>query len=166
MKTPRVPFPGRFLAVSLLLSAGCSREKPETNTATASKPPPGPTTLPTAGPGGPAPVTPVPAAADPFAEMSTALEGATFEQHDGLAGIQQRLDQAIDAQVAAKKAGADVDITADQKLDAATNDFAEKLRMLSVARAETWSTAKHNATQALQGVRDAYANVMASPARH
>jgi hypothetical protein len=162
MKKPRLAFPGRFLAVSLLLSAGCSREKPATTASEPAKQPPPP---PSAAPGPTdAPAVAAPAS-DPLAEMKASLERATLEQHDGLAGVQQRMDQEIDAQVAAKKAGADVSLAADKKLDEATQDFAEKLRMLSVARPETWNTAKHDAAQALQNVQSAYAEIMGSPAR-
>lgn len=163
MKTPRLISLDRFLAASLLVSTGCSREKPATTTAEAPVPAPTPTT---AVPIDPAAVTPAPVSADPLAEMSIALERATLEQHEGLDNIQQRLDQDLVARVTAKKASADVSITADQKLDDASNDFAEKLRMLSVARPETWTTAKHDATQALQNVRLAYTEVMTSPTRH
>jgi len=162
MKTSRLAFPGRFLALSLLLSAGCSREKEATGAAETPKP----TTTPAGTPRASlAPATQTPTNADPFADMSAALERATLEQHDGLADIQQRMSQDIDAQVKAKKAGADVSVTTGEKLDTASTDFAEKLRMLSVARPETWNTAKHDATQALQNVRAAYAEVMTSPAR-
>ena len=166
MKKSRLTMPGRFLAVSLLLSAGCSREKPATTTVDLPKPPPAPAALP-AGPvtaNGAVAATPTPAA-DPVTQMKTALESATLDQHDGLAGIQQRMDQEIDAQVAAKKAGADVSLAADKKLDEATDNFAEKVRMLSVARHETWTSAKHDATQALQNVQSAYSEVMGSPVR-
>ncbi len=175
MKTPRLTLPGRFLAVSLLLSAGCSREKPATVTAETPKPQPVPAAAPatTGSPAAsspstvsPAAVTPAPApVGDPVAAMKTALESATLEKQEGLASVQQRMDQEIDAQVAAKKAAADVSLESDKKLDTATENFAEKLRMLSVARPETWNTAKHEATQALQNVQSAYAEVMASPAR-
>ncbi len=98
--------------------------------------------------------------------MKAALEKSTLEQHEGLSGIQQRMDQEIDAQVAGRKAaGADVSLAADEKLDSATEDFAEKLRMLSVARTETWNSAKHDAELSLQGVRDAFTQVINSPQR-
>lgn len=164
MKPTRLALPGRFLAVSLLLSAGCSREKPAA-TAEGPKPAPAPSAAPAASPapGGIAPANDT--SSDPFAEMKGALDRATLDNHDGLADLQQRMDQEMDARVAAKKASADVQLAADQKLDAASADFAEKLRMLSVARPETWNTAKDNAMQALNAVRSAYADVMNSPAR-
>ena len=98
--------------------------------------------------------------------MKAALNKATLEQPEGLGSIQQRMDREIDARVAAKKAaGADVSSAADEKLDTATEDFAEKLRMLSVARTETWDTAKHDATLSLQNVSNAFAQTMNSPPR-
>jgi hypothetical protein len=178
MKTSRHTLPGGILALSLLLAAGCSKERPansasaQPGTAPAPAAPPSPASpaLPASQPAtvsqpalATTPALPLPA--DPCAEMKAALDRATLEQHDGLAGIQQRMDQDIDAQVAAKKAAADVSLAADEKLDSATEDFAEKLRMLSVARPETWNSAKHNAELALQNVRAAYADVMNSPPR-
>jgi hypothetical protein len=176
MKTSRRTLPGGILALSLLLAAGCSKERP----ADSASAQPGTSPTPAAPPSPASPALPAtqpatvaqPAVAitpampaDPCTEMKAALERATLEQHDGLAGIQQRMDQDIDAQVAAKKAAADVSLAADEKLDSATEDFAEKLRMLSVARPETWNSAKHNAELALQNVRSAYAGVMDSPPR-
>jgi hypothetical protein len=163
MKTSRFPLSGRLVALSLVLSAGCSKENQPTSTAgNSSAQPPAPATQ------APAALTPAPSmpATDPIAEMKTALTEATLEKHDGLAAIQQRMDQEIDAQVAAKKAAATVNLAADEKLDAATEDFAEKLRMLTVARPETWSTAKNAAELALQNVRAAHAEVIgAQPER-
>ena len=97
--------------------------------------------------------------------MKAALAGATAEQPEGLAAVQQRMDQAIDALVAVKKTNADVSLAVDEKLDTATEDFAEKLRMLSVARPETWKSAKHDAELALQNVRAGFTEVMNSPPR-
>jgi hypothetical protein len=160
MKTSRLALPGSLLALSLVLSAGCSKERPATTTAAQPQPAPSP-----AATDQPSITAATPAAVDPFAEMKAALERATLEQHDGLAGIQQRMDQDLDAQTAAKKAGADVSLAATEKLDSASADFAEKLRALSVARPETWNSAKHDAELALQNVRSAFAAVMNSPAR-
>lgn len=104
--------------------------------------------------------------ANPCAEMKQALEKATREEHAGLSEIQQRMDRDIAAQVAAKKAGgADVSLALDRKLDTATGDFAEKLRMLTVATPETWESAKHDTGLALQNVSDALAEVLNSPQR-
>lgn len=160
MKTTRHALPGRLLALSLLVSAGCSKERPAATVADQPRPAPAPAS-PAATTLTPAPAT----VADPCAEMKTALDGATLENQADLAAIHQRMDQEIDAQVAAKKAGADVSLTASGKLDAATDNFAEKLRMLSVARPETWNSAKHEAVLALQNVRSAFAEVMSSPQR-
>jgi hypothetical protein len=163
MKTPRLGLSGPFLALSLVLATGCSKERPASTSA--AQPQPAPTPAASA-PSAPAAVAVTPAVpADPCAEMKAALEQATLEQHDGLSGIQQRMDQDIDAQVAAKKAAADVSLAADESLDSATEAFAEKLRALSVARPETWNSAKHDAELALQNVRSAFAGVMNSPAR-
>jgi hypothetical protein len=149
-----------LLAASFSAVTGCSKEAaPPTIVRTQS-----------------APVTPVPPPAEPPAitvtvsnpctEMKSALASATFEQHTGLADVQQRMDREIDAQVAAKKAsGADVSQAADEKLDTACEDFAEKVRMLTVAPAETWDSAKHNAELSLQNVSDAFIQVMSSPPR-
>jgi hypothetical protein len=163
MKPSRLALPGRLLALSLVLSAGCSKERPAAPVTAQPQPAPPPAG---SAPGSQAAVAATPApSSDPCAEMKAALDRATLEQHEGLAGIQQRMDQEIDAQVAAKKASADVSLGADEKLDSATEDFAEKLRMLSLARPETWNSAKHEAELALQNVRSAYAGVMNSPAR-
>jgi hypothetical protein len=162
MKNRSMPSPGLLLAAILLLViTGCSKERSAPPVVVQSSSSPAPAT-PAASPA--IAVAPV-AAADPCAEMKTALAAATLEQHDGLAGIQQRMDQDIDAQVASRKAAADVSLASDKKLDAATEDFAEKLRMLSVARSETWNSAKHDAELALQNVSSAFAEVMSSPLR-
>lgn len=150
-----------FLAASLSAVTGCSKEAAPTSGARSQAAPVVPM---------PPPATEPPAAAvtvsDPCAEMKAALASATFEQHTGLADVQQRMDREIDAQVAAKKAaGADVSQAADEKLDTACEDFAEKVRMLSVAPAETWDNAKHNAEASLQNVSDAFTQVMNSPPR-
>lgn len=158
MKTNRLSLPGRFLALSLLVSAGCTKERPASAVAEPAKPASAP-----AASGGVA-VTPAPLA-DPCAEMKAALDRATLEQQSGLADAQQRMDREIDAQVAAKKTGANVALAADEKLDTATEDFAEKIRMLAVARPETWNSAKHNAELALQNVRSSFAEVLQSPPR-
>lgn len=103
---------------------------------------------------------------NPCAEMKAALDNSTFDQHTGLAETQQRMDRDIDTQVSAKKSsGADVSLAVDQKLDTATTDFAEKLRMLTVATTETWANAKHDTEIALQNVSDAFIEVMNSPQR-
>jgi hypothetical protein len=160
MKTSRLGLPGRMLALSLVLSAGCSKERPAATTAASTQPAPAPAASPQ-----PAITPAAPATVDPFTEMKAALERATLEQHTGLADLERRMDQEIDAQAAAKKASADVSLAASEKLDSASADFAEKLRALSVARPETWNSAKHDAELALQNVRSAFAGVMNSPAR-
>ncbi len=149
-----------FLAASLSAVTGCSKEAapPSANRTQA-----GPV-VPMAQPSEPPTVAVT--VSDPCAEMKSALSSATFEQHTGLADVQQRMDREIDAQVAARKAaGADVSQAADEKLDTACEDFAEKLRMLSVARAETWDSAKHDAELSLQNVSDAFRQLMNSPPR-
>lgn len=162
MKPSRFPLSGSMLALSLALSAGCTKEPSAASVVREqSKPAPAPAAQPALASTAPT----APATADPFAEMTAALERATLEQLEGLANLQQRLDQDLDAQVAAKKASADVSLAAGQKLDRATAGFAEKLRSLSTARPETWNTAKYNAQVALQNVRTAFSEVMDSPER-
>jgi hypothetical protein len=83
-----------------------------------------------------------------------------------LSEIQQRMDRDLAAQVGAKRAaGADVSLALDKKLDTATGDFAEKLRMLTIATSETWESAKHDTGLALQNVSDAFVEIMHSPQR-
>lgn len=149
-----------LLAASLPAVTGCSKEAAPPSVARTQAEPAVPTPPPTEPPAIPVTVS------DPCAEMKSALASATFEQHTGLADVQQRMDREIDAQVAVKKAaGADVSQAADEKLDTACEDFAEKVRMLSVASAETWDSAKHNAELSLQNVSDAFSQVMSSPPR-
>lgn len=147
-----------LLLAAALPAAGCAKESaPAPVSATRSEP---------AAPA-PAEIALTPAApANPCAEMKEALEKSTLEQHAGLSEIQQRMDRDIAAQVTAKKAGgADVGLALDKKLDTATADFAEKLRMLTVATPETWQSAKHDTGLALQDVSGAFAEVMQSPQR-
>lgn len=150
-----------LLAASLTAVTGCSKEAAPPAVARNQTAPVVPM---------PPPSTEPPAVAvtvsDPCAEMKSALASATFEQNTGLSDVQQRMDREIDQRVAAKKAsGADVSQAADEKLDTACEDFAEKVRMLSVARAETWDSAKHDAELSLQNVSAAFTQVMNSPPR-
>jgi len=150
-----------FLAASLSAVTGCSKEAAPPSVARAQTAPVVPMPPPSAEP--PAVAVTV---TDPCTEMKAALASATFDQHTGLADVQQRMDREIDTQVAAKKAsGADVSQAADEKLDTACEDFAEKVRMLSVATAETWDSAKHDAEVSLQKVSDAFTQLMNSPPR-
>lgn len=106
------------------------------------------------------------ATVDPFKEMDAALDAATPEKHEGLSAVQQRMDREIDGQVASwKSAGHNVSLADDQKLDTATEDFAEKLRMLTLSSPEVWESAKHNTELALQSVRSAFAGIMNKPAK-
>jgi hypothetical protein len=162
MKNHPITLLALILAAALPATTGCSKESPRPPAAqspaesAAPTPPPEPPAI------SAAPVSPP----DPCVEMKAALALATLEQHAGLGEIQQRMDREIDALVMAKKAeGADVSLAADEKLDSATEDFAEKLRMLSVARPETWDSAKHNTELSLQNVRAAFIEVMNSPPR-
>jgi hypothetical protein len=108
---------------------------------------------------------PVTVSSDLFNEMNTALKAATPEKHEGLSSLQQRMDREIDNRVSAwKSAGNNVSLAADEKLDTATEDFAEKLRLLTLSTPEGWETAKHNTEIALQNVRSAYAGIMNKPA--
>ncbi len=103
---------------------------------------------------------------DPFGEMRAALAAATAEQHEGLSAVQTRMDRDLDAQVAAWKSGGhEVSLSADQKLDAAAQDFAEKVRMLTLASTEVWASAKHDTELSFQNVRSAYAGIMNSTAQ-
>jgi len=156
-----------LLAASLPVT-GCSKEPAVASVSTAQAEPAASTmpTTPTTPPAARDIVPPPASPSDPCTEMKLALEKATFDQHAGLADIQQRMDRDIDAQVSAKKsAGADVSLAVDKKLDTATGDFAEKLRMLTVATQETWDSAKHDTGLALQNVSDAFIEVMSSPPR-
>jgi hypothetical protein len=147
-----------LLLAATLPAAGCAKEStPAPASATRSEP---------AAPAAPEIAMTPAVPANPCAEMKQALEKATLEQHAGLSEILQRMDRELDTQVAAKKAaGADVSLALDKKLDTATDDFAEKLRMLTVATPETWESAKHDTGLALQNVSDAFAEVMNSPQR-
>jgi hypothetical protein len=149
-----------LLALSFSAVTGCSKEAAPPSVARNQVAPAEPVPPPAAPPAITVTVS------DPCAEMKSALASATFEQHTGLADVQARMDREIDTQVAAKKAaGADVSQAAGEKLDTACEDFAEKVRMLSVASAETWDSAKHNTELSLQNVSDAYNQVMNSPPR-
>lgn len=145
-----------LLATSLLANTGCAKE-------------PDPATASQAVPAQPAEPS-VPAApeipADPFVEMNTVLDAATAEKHDGLSAVEQRMDHEIDIRVAAwKGAGNNVSLAASEKLDNASEDFAEKLRMLSLASAETWDSTKHDTELALQTLRSAYGQIMSGQAK-
>lgn len=155
-----------LLAASLLVATGCPKKNPpqisldrpapasaDSSSRVALDAPPSPT----------APVPPI-TPPDPFAEMTSALETATVEKHEGLAAVQQRMDREIDSQVAARKtAGQNVSLADDQKLDSATEDFAEKLRMLTLSSPEVWDSAKHDTELSLKSVRSAYAAIMNKP---
>lgn len=153
--------PALLLPTLLLASTGCPK-KPQPQVALAQ---PGPALADTP----PSSVAPAPASlsVDPFPEMTAALEAATPEKHEGLSAVQQRMDQAIDAHIAAWKAnGHTVSLAADEKLDSATEDFAEKLRMLTLSSPEVWASAKHNTKLSLQSVQAAYAAIMQNPTRN
>ena len=103
---------------------------------------------------------------DPFAEMFAALKAATPDKREGLSNIQTRMDQVIDTQISQwKSAGYNVTLAADERLDTATEDFAEKLRQLSFTSEETWDTAKHNAELALRTAQAAYIEIITNPVR-
>lgn len=170
MKTHSFPFTIVLLAASLLTATGCPKKTnpqvalaqsgpaladstPATSTTPVNPPIPGPS----------APSTPSP---DLFNEMNTALAAATFEKHEGLAAVQQRMDREIDSKIQAwKAAGHNVTLAEDEKLDSATEDFAEKLRMLTLSSAEVWDSAKHDTELSLQTVRSAYIAIMNKPAK-
>jgi len=163
-----------FISSALLLATGCpAKNEPKVAQASvasspATPPEVSPSPLPTTPVNPPAVPSPAlaPAAPDPAMEMLAALEAATAEKREGLSAVQQRMDRSIDDLVMARKsAGANVSLATDEKLDNATEDFAEKLRMLTLATPDTWETAKHNTTLALQNVRSAFAEVMNSPQR-
>ena len=111
--------------------------------------------------------TPAPfAAVDPFPEMTAALEAATPENREGLSAVQQRMDRVIDDQIAAwKAAGYNVSLAADEKLDTASEDFAEKLRLLTLASAEVWESSKHDTELAFRSLQSAYTAIMSNPTR-
>jgi uncharacterized protein YukE len=98
--------------------------------------------------------------------MNTALAAATAEKHEGLAAVQQRMDREIDNRIQAwKTAGNNVTLAEDEKLDSATEDFAEKLRMLTLSSPEVWDSAKHDTELSLQAVRSAYIAIVSKPAK-
>lgn len=98
--------------------------------------------------------------------MNAALAAATPEKHEGLAAVQQRMDREIDSRIQAwKAAGNNVTLAEDEKLDSATEDFAEKLRMLTLSSPEVWDSAKHDTELSLQTVRSAYIAIMSKPAK-
>ena len=103
---------------------------------------------------------------DPFPDMFQSLEAATPDNREGLGSVQRRMDRVIDDQVSAwKSAGYRVTLEADEKLDSATEDFAEKLRLLTLASPEVWESSKHDAEMALREVRSAYLSIIANPTR-
>lgn len=105
-------------------------------------------------------------APDPFIEMAAALHAATPDNREGLADIQRRMDRMVDDQVARwKSAGYIVSLEADTKLDDATEDFAEKLRLLTLASPEVWESSKHDADLALRSVRSAYTAIQQRSSR-
>lgn len=117
-------------------------------------------------PAQPEPAPPPFAAVDPFPEMTAALAAATPENREGLSAVQQRMDRAIDDQITAwKAAGYKVSLAADEKLDTATEDFAEKLRLLTLASPEVWESSKHDTELSFRMVQTAYTAIMNNPAR-
>lgn len=172
MKDPIRVSAALILTASLLLATGCPKKpEPKVDVATLSRPPLNEASIPPAlaEPGSPeVSVVQDPASMTPsvFEEMGAALEAATAEKHDGLATIQQRMDQQIDSQIAAwKAAGNNVTLADDEKLDTATEDFAEKLRLLTLSSPESWDTAKHNAQTALKTVQTAYLGILSKPTK-
>ncbi|HEY8994280.1 MAG TPA: hypothetical protein VIM71_06450 [Lacunisphaera sp.] len=166
MKNDSFVFQLSLLAVSLLVATGCPKKNsPQVSLnqpAIALAETPASPTAPATPPPGETPVTTAPS--DPFSEMVPALEAATAEKHEGLSAIQQRMDREIDSQIAARKtAGQNISLADDEKLDTATEDFAEKLRMLTLSSPEVWESAKHDTELALKNVRSAYAAIMNKP---
>ncbi len=159
-----------LLIASLLVTTGCPKKNPDqislTRPASAlADAPSSPTASESPGipPPSPAP-SPVAVTLDPFSEMTAALEAATANKHEGLSAVQQRMDRQIDDQIAARKAtGHEVSLAEDERLDSATEDFAEKLRMLTLSSPEVWDSAKHNTKLSLLSVRSAYAAIMNKP---
>jgi hypothetical protein len=163
------PFTARTLVLlaALLVTTGCPKKNQpqvllaETTAPALAEPPSSPNNV--SPPQATVPVTV--AAPDLFKEMNAALEAATPEKHEGLAAVQQRMDREIDNRISAwKSAGNNVSLAQDEKLDTATEDFAEKLRLLTLSSPEVWETAKHNTVIALQNVRSAYAGIINKPA--
>lgn len=154
------------LLIALLVATGCPKKNPPQAALTLATPKPALADAPSLPDNPKVPEAPTAVSVDLFKEMDTALEAATAEKHDGLSAVQQRMDREIDGQVAAWKAsGHNVSLADDQKLDTATEDFAEKLRMLTLSSPEVWESAKHNTELALQSVRSAYAAIMNKPAK-
>jgi hypothetical protein len=131
---------------ALIAAAGCS-DKSHDNAAPASADRT-PSAVAPAEPGAVAPV--VPATPDPFAEISDALRSAGREQSANLAVLQERMQQSITERLGAIKAsGRVVPRETESKLDAALDDFSEKVKALSTASAETWESARSNAVASL-----------------
>ena len=164
MKTSLTTSAG-LLAFVLLANSGCS--KSEVPAATAEDPVPPATTAPAVvAPSAPAPVIAV-TAPDIFAEMSAKLDQVTSDKHDGLSEVQSRLDRRVADRVASwKAAGHDVALATDEKLHSASEDFADKVRQLSLASSESWETAKHNTRMSLDDLRAAFVESTTIPVKH
>lgn len=148
---------GFALASSLITTASCSdRSKKEAVTtgltSTSSAVPPA-FPVPSSSPGMP----------DPFTEISIALENATPEQASNLTAYQENMNRSVAEQVATwKAAGHAVTSASEEKLARARDDFAEKMRTLSLTSTETWENAKSNALVSLQNLRAAYSQLISS----
>ena len=155
MKTRPLPLAASHLTVLLAATSGCAKQP--------STPPPVATDTPAV----PVPPPTVPAAPvqlNPFEEMDHLLESATFAQHDGLTVAQVRLDRIISDRLAAwKSSGHSVSVEVDDKFTGVRRDFADKLRLLTLADETSWPNAKHNAEMGLQDVRSLYHGIMLGP---
>jgi len=144
---------------ALAAAAGCSdRSKTEPAPIAGSPSPAGPEALPAApmpvAPGAPAPVSP-----DPFIEITAALDSVTRGTVARLSAALPAMEQAVDAQVAAWKAGGVVSTTAaEEKLAKARTDFAQSISALSMADDVTWNSVKEGAQSSLQNLRRALAD--------
>lgn len=147
---------------ALAATAGCSdRSKAESALIAGSPGPASPEALPVA-PGAPAPVSP-----DPFTEITAALDSVTRSTVARLSTALPAMEQAIDAQVAAWKAGGVVGTTAaEEKLAKARTDFAQSINTLSMADDITWNNAKEGAQSSLQNLRRALTDYPTGQAGH
>lgn len=117
-------------------------------------------------------VIPVAAAVDAsantsgFDEASAALDRVTRASVSDLNSVPENLNRSIDANIANWKSHGGVSTsTSENKLELARTDFAQKIRTLGLADAETWKAAKSDALASLENLRRAYEELIAVPDR-
>ena len=103
-------------------------------------------------------------AGDPFVDASSALDRATRDQASTLTSVPESVSRNIDSNVTAWKARGGVSTNmSENKLELARTDFAQKVRTLTLADAETWKNAKIAAQSSLENLRNVYEELMAGP---